>query len=187
MIASGYAELDQNKYEEALHYFGGVRDFAITPKFFLHWYWRIQAQLGTSVVCLKAGNVVNARLEAEALLESALSTADPNLHALAWDMNARVAMAEKKWHIAEQCVQKALGVLETFEIPVTAWRVHASAWEAFRHTKGDAIAEHQRLRAEELIFAIANSFAPDEPLRQTFLSAPSVVRVLAVDHCAVAF
>jgi hypothetical protein len=35
-----------------------------------------------------------------------------------------------------------------------------------------------RERAETCIFTIANSFAPDEPLRATFLAAPPVRRVL---------
>jgi len=48
MVASGYAELDRQKYDEALEYFAQVRDRKATPNFFLHWYWRMHAQLGSA-------------------------------------------------------------------------------------------------------------------------------------------
>jgi hypothetical protein len=53
----------------------------------------MMAQLGLSDVWLQAGNLVNATLHADAFLKSALSTADPNLRAFAWELQARVAMA----------------------------------------------------------------------------------------------
>ena len=39
----------------------------------------------------------NARISADDFLESALSTADPFLQALAWDLKARVSMAESNF------------------------------------------------------------------------------------------
>jgi len=45
----------------------------------------------------------------------------------------------------------------------------AADWEA---------AEAHRARAETHLLAIANSFAPDEPLRQSFLAAAPVSRIL---------
>ena len=44
--------------------------------------------------------------------------------------------------------------------------------------KDDARAETHRARAEACILALAGSFAPDEPLRLSFLGAPAVRRVL---------
>jgi len=67
------------RYAEALQCFAQVRDPGITPNFFLHWYWRMQARLGSSEVRLQAGDIPNARIEVDDLLESALSTADPHI------------------------------------------------------------------------------------------------------------
>jgi hypothetical protein len=100
------------------------------------------------------------------------------LHALAWEMNVRLAMAEENWHEAEKSMDRALVVVENFEIPVAAWRVHATAWEVLRHGNHHTAAEEQRRRARDLILGIANSFAPEEPLRQMFLAAPATARVL---------
>jgi hypothetical protein len=48
------------KYDQALDYFAQVRDRRASPDFFLHWYWRMHAQLGSARVWLRAGNLANA-------------------------------------------------------------------------------------------------------------------------------
>jgi DNA-binding winged helix-turn-helix (wHTH) protein/tetratricopeptide (TPR) repeat protein len=176
-IAMGYAALEQGKYDEAARCVEQVLDPKGSPKFFLHWYWRMNAQLGLSNVWLASGNLRKARLEADRFLQSALSTAEPNLQGLAWDVDARVAMAEKDWKGAEEKIEKGLAVVQRFEIPTTAWRVHATRSDLYRRAKKEAAAEAQRARAEAIILALANSFAPDDPLRQAFLSAAAVRRI----------
>src|SRR5262245_10146296 len=177
-VATGYAELDRQGYEQAIAYFRQARDPEVTPKFFLHWIWRMMAQLGLGNVWLQSGNIENARLEADGFLESALSTADPHLQALAWEMKARVAMAEKDWMSAREHVQQALQILDKFEILVAAWQVHATAWHMHQQVKEYEAAETNRARAEACILKIANSIASYEPLRKSFLSARPVARIL---------
>jgi len=74
----------RREIRHALQSFAKVLDPKRTPKFFLHWYWRMNAQLGLSSVWLASGDLRKARLEADRFLQSALSTAEPNLQALAW-------------------------------------------------------------------------------------------------------
>jgi len=177
-FVAGSAALAQSKHEEALQNFRRVIDEDVTPKFFLHWYWRMQAQLGMANVWLASGNLANARTEAGQLLASALSTADPSLQALAWEAEARLAIAEKNWKEAEARVQKGFSILEKFEIPVVAWRLQGTAWDFCQQMKNAKAAETHRKRAEACILKIANSFAADEPLRATFLAADPVHRIL---------
>jgi len=84
------------------------------------------------------------------LLESALSTADPHLQALAWEMKTRVAMAEQDWMGAREYLQQAVVIVEKFEVLVAAWQVHATAWQFYRHTKEDKPAEASRGRGRSL-------------------------------------
>jgi DNA-binding winged helix-turn-helix (wHTH) protein len=168
----------QANYDEALQNFRQILDKGVTPKFFLHWYWRVHAQLGLGSAWLASGHLLNARAEADRSLESALSTADPNLQALAWDLNARVAIAEMDWAAGERNIKEALAILDRFQIPTVAWRIHATARELYQHLKKNKDAEIHREQAEAHILALANSFAPDEPLRQSFLDATPVRRIL---------
>ena len=106
--------------------------------------------------------------------------AGANLQALAWELGARVAMAEKDRKGAEDKIEKGLAILQEFEIPTTAWRVHATRSDLYRHAKNETAAEAERARAEAIILALANSFAPDDPLRHAFLAAAPVRRILYV-------
>jgi DNA-binding winged helix-turn-helix (wHTH) protein/tetratricopeptide (TPR) repeat protein len=178
-LASGYAELDRQNYDEALDYFAQVQDRRATPDFFVHWYWRMHAQLGSARVWLRAGNLARALLEADRFLESALSTDAPNLQAIAWGTKARVATGQTKWHDAKDYLQKALSVIEEFDVPVAAWQVHATAWRFFRRTQDEQAAEEHRARARHLLLKLANSFPPGEPLRESFVTAPAISRILA--------
>jgi DNA-binding winged helix-turn-helix (wHTH) protein/tetratricopeptide (TPR) repeat protein len=177
-FATANAALAQGNYDEALQNFKQILDKEVTPKFFLHWYWRLQAQLGLGNAWLASGHLMNARAEASRFLESALSTADPNLQALAWDLAARVAMAEENWAAGEKDIEEALTILDRFQVPTVAWRIHTTAREMSRHAKKNREAERHRERAVEYIRALANSFAPDEPLRESFLAAIPVGLIL---------
>jgi len=67
-------------------------------------------------------------------------------------------------------------------ILVAAWQVHATAWQLDLHARDDKPAEANRERAEACILKIANSFARDEPLRASFLSAPPIASVLGASN-----
>src|SRR5260370_42582873 len=94
-VAAGYAELHRGEYYKAIEYFSQVRDPETTPKFFLHWFWRMTAQLGLSNVWLASGDLAKARGEADAFLESALSTAGPHVQAPAWGINTAIAKSKQ--------------------------------------------------------------------------------------------
>jgi hypothetical protein len=78
---------------------------------------------------------------------------------------------------ARESIQQALAIVDRFEVLVAAWQVYATAWQVFQHLKEHKTAETNRERAETRILKIANSFAPDEPLRTTFLAAAPVRRI----------
>src|SRR5262249_40007297 len=177
-IASGYAEFEGGDHHRAIELFERVGDPRITPKFFLHWTWRLAARLGAIHVRLDSGQLTSARRDADLYLESALASADPYLHALAWEVQSRVSIAEQDWNGARKAVDQALAVLEAFEVPAVAWHVEATAWAVYSHTTDDERAEGHRTRAASHVHAIANSFSREEPLRAIFLAAAPVRQIL---------
>src|SRR5260370_17244741 len=82
MISAGYAELSRRRYAEALQCFAQVRDPGITPNFFLHWHWRMQARVGLMEVRLQAGDIPNARITVNHLLSASLYTTLSHIHPL---------------------------------------------------------------------------------------------------------
>ena len=178
-MSSGYHEIAKGNYEKAWELFAQVRDYDITPKFFLHWHWRMHAQLGATEARLSGGDIQSARREADAFLESALSVADLNLRAFAWEINSRVATAEGNWRTAQAHIENALAIVDKFEVPVAGWKVHSTTADLCEGAGDHARANEHRARAQELIMKIADSFEPGEPLRESFLAAPPIRRVFA--------
>src|SRR5262249_4060993 len=145
------SELARGRADKAARCFQEILDPEVTPKFFLHWHWRLSARLGLCGVWIASDKRKQARAEAEGALEAALSTDDPNLRALAHDARARVAIQEKGWKSAEDDLKAALALAEEFEIPTTAWRVHATAADLFRRSGRDAAAKKHRASAEGIL------------------------------------
>ena len=127
---------------------------------------------------LHAGDIANARFEADSVLASVLGAADSNIRALAWEAKSRVARAERDLDSARACLDSALAIIDKVDIPVAAWQVHRTAWDLYTDEGNRVKAGEHRQRAHELIMRIADSFASDEPLRQSLLRAPPVRRVL---------
>ena len=81
---------------------------------------------------------------------------------------------------AEGCIAKALSTIEGYEVPLAAWRVHGTASEIYERAGTHDLAAQHRRHGRAIIMKLANSLAPEDPLRTTFLAAPSVSRI--VDH-----
>ncbi len=177
-MAVAYLTLEEGNYAQAIEHFRSVYEPAVPTKFFLHWWWRFIARLESGNAHLLAGDLSSARISAGDFLKLALSTEDPHLHALAWDLQARVAMTAKNYTEAKEYIVRALDIVEKFEIRIAAWQAYATAWRLHRQAKEPKRAEAHRLCAETRILEIANSFAPDQPLRAKFLSARPIRQIL---------
>jgi hypothetical protein len=141
------------------------------PRFFLDWYWRIVGRLGLSEACLAKGELTLAAEQSDLALDSALSTPDPALKALAWTMKARIAMAGQDWQQAEQCLKSAFAALAAGNVPSAAWRVHAAAAELHRRNGNKTLERQSRSDAAETLRLLAYSFREGADLRETLLAA----------------
>ena len=176
-VSEGYAQLHQGNNERAIECFRQVADARSNGKFFLHWIWRLTAQLGLTDAWLASGNLSNAREACDLFAASGLAAPDPHLRALAWDAKARVAMASQSWEEAREHIDRAVSALEGFAVPMAAWQVHATAREWHVHAGDDRTAETHRAASERHLLAVVDSFAADEPLRASLLAAAPVRRL----------
>ena len=96
------------------------------------WYCRTMLEVALTELWLAKGALTHARPEAERFLELTLATAERTWQARAWETSARVAMEERDLHRARNCIDRALAVMEGFEVPLASWRVHRSACGATR-------------------------------------------------------
>ena len=148
---------------------------------FFGWYWRIPLAAGLTGLWLAKGDRARARLEAERFLELSLATAERTWQGLAWEANARVALADQDYGRARECIGKAVSTVRGFEVPLAAWKVHATAAHIEEESGNLESARFHRDLSRATILRLANSLSEQQPLREIFLSAPAVARILGRD------
>lgn len=174
------AEVATGNYESALENISAVTE-EMTQQAVVHdWYSDMMLRSVITELWLAKGNLRKARVEAEKFLRVTQNTAERTWQALAWETNARVAMAESSPHQAQDCIANALSAMQGFEVPLAAWRVHATAARIFDRA-GNTEESHKHCESSRaIILKLADSLTgEDESLRQAFLSAPSVSEILA--------
>jgi DNA-binding winged helix-turn-helix (wHTH) protein len=178
LICSGSASAAMGDNARALEDFSTARSEMDRQTVFLDWYWRMPIAAGLSELWLATGDRVPAQLEAQRLLEMSLATEERTWHGLAWEINARVALANRDEARARDCIARGVSTVQGFEVPLAAWRVHATAAHLEEESGNLESARKHLDLSRDTIMQLANSMEQQEPLREIFLSAPAVARVL---------
>jgi DNA-binding winged helix-turn-helix (wHTH) protein/tetratricopeptide (TPR) repeat protein len=180
LILRGSAKLGAGDLDAALTDLSIAREAMNRQRVILDWYWRMPLHAALAELWLKRGEVEKAQSDAHEFLIASLGTRERTYQALAWETNARIALISGDGATAEECIGKALDIVERFEVPVAAWRVHATAAETA--TRDPGLARAQWNRSAETIIRLADSLPRTEPLREIFLSAPPVRKILATQQ-----
>jgi tetratricopeptide (TPR) repeat protein len=174
----GSAETALGNYETALEHLLAAQAIMDRSPVEFAWVWRMPLESALTEFWLAKGDLIQARQQAESFLKTALATAERTWQALAWEANARVAMAELDLTRAQDCIAKALSAMEGFEVPLAGWRVHATAFELYQNSGNRDLAERHLALSRETVMKLANSLPTEEPLRETYLSAPVICKIL---------
>jgi tetratricopeptide (TPR) repeat protein len=178
LVLTGLAETALGNYESALEHLLAARADMDRSSITFNWFWRMRLESALTELCLAKGDLNQARSQAENFLKITLATAEHTWQALAWEVNARVAIAELDRARAQDCIAKGLSAMEGFEVPLAAWRVHATAFELYQNSGDRDSADRHLALSRETIMKLANSLPAEEPLRQTFLSARMIRDIL---------
>ncbi|WP_158792136.1 AAA family ATPase [Granulicella sp. L60] len=170
LILVGSAKVGLRLHEEALDLLLRARSEMENQTVMLDWYLRLPLQCALAEMWLEQKVLANAREEADMFLGTALSTAERTWQALAWDMDARISIAENDRKRAERSISMGLDLVNGHQLPLAAWRVYATASVLHR-------SDHARMMRENIL-QIASSFPESHPLRAAFLSSRAVSAVL---------
>jgi DNA-binding winged helix-turn-helix (wHTH) protein/tetratricopeptide (TPR) repeat protein len=178
LICSGLASVALGDYARAFEDFALVSSEMDRQTVFFDWYWRMPAASGMTELQLATGDRIGAQREAGRFLEISLATADRHWQGLAWEANSRVALENLDFPRAQDCIAQAVATVQGFEVPLAAWRVHATAARIDEAAGNHAAARAHREISRVTILRLANSLSEQEPLRESFLSAPIVAQIL---------
>jgi DNA-binding winged helix-turn-helix (wHTH) protein len=176
---AGWAEVGLGNHERALEHLLAVKQEMDSHTVINDWYIRIMVQAAFTDLRLGQGDLPRAQAEGEAFLAVACATADRTWQALAWEANARIALARLDLDRAQDCITKAFSAMDGCETPLADWRVRATAAELAQRRGDDGAANHHRERSRSTVLRLANSLPEDDPLRKIFLSAPRISAIVA--------
>ena len=178
LIFMASAEAALGKHERAFERQAAAREEMDRLPVMFDWYFRMLLDSCLTEVLLAKGDLAAAKGVAERFVDATLRTAERTWQALAWEVSARVAMAEGELERAGHCIRSALTSMEGFELPLADWRVHATAADVYSRAGDIARAKQSRELSRTTILKLANSLSMAETLQKTFLSAPVVRSVL---------
>ncbi|HEX4168282.1 MAG TPA: hypothetical protein VHZ55_22685 [Bryobacteraceae bacterium] len=182
LILAGSAFTALANYEDAWKRFSWAGDEMDRQTVIYDWYTRILLESGLTEFWLAKDDLPQARSHAERLLKRTQATPERTWQALAREANARVATAEHDLEKARDCITKALLRMEGCEVPLAAWRVHATGAELSDHMGNSGLAEYHCQLSRATILKLSNSLPAEERLRKAFLSAAPIRKVLETSY-----
>jgi tetratricopeptide (TPR) repeat protein len=154
LFLTGSAETALGNYESALEHLLAARAIMDRSAVIFVWIRRMPLESALTELWLAKGDLAQARPQAERFLKIALASAEHTWRALAWEVNARVAMAELDLTRAQDCIAKGLSAMEGFEVPLAAWRVHATAFELHQNSGDRDLAERHLALSRETVMKL---------------------------------
>jgi DNA-binding winged helix-turn-helix (wHTH) protein/tetratricopeptide (TPR) repeat protein len=177
-LLCGSADVALENYDRAFDRLMAAQEEMNSHAIVLDWCFRLPLHAALSEFWLRTGTLTKSREEASHYRELAQSTDDYTYRALASELSARVSLAEKDLIAADHFVSEAVRAIEEREVPLAAWRVHATAAQLYENIGKSALARSHREAARAAILSLTDSLGANDRLRATFLSAPVISAVL---------
>jgi hypothetical protein len=181
LTVGGAAEVGLGDNEAALDHLLTAREEMDRHTVLGDWYIRVYDHWALTNLWLSTGDLARAREEGESFLASAGATAERTWQGLAWEMNARIALAGDDPRRARDLIERGLAAIDGFEAPVAAWQVHATAADVFEALGETDSAQSHRKSSRDTVLRLAASLEPYAASRQIFLTSPAVARVVDPD------
>ena len=178
-ILVGASELQRGHPELARTHLDRARLAVSNNPSTVGWYWRAMLRLTLADLCLEEGNVAAAQAEAAGLLDFALASAERTWQTLAWNANARAALARNDSAHAATCVAAAIRIMEGLESPIAALHVLPTAADQAERAGDRNAARQFRLAGRTAVAQLADSLNTGRTLKESFLRAPQIAQCLA--------
>ncbi len=174
LTLSGAAEAGLGNHEVAFEQLLTAREEMDHHVALLDWYSRFWQRWALTNLWMSTGDLARAREEVDLFVANATSSAERTWQALAWETQARVALAGGDLDGGHDSIHRALSAIENVEAPVAGWQAHATAADVAL-ARGDTVAAtHHQQASREIILGLASSLGLHEELRRTFLTEPRV-------------
>jgi tetratricopeptide (TPR) repeat protein len=168
LIFRGLAEVGLGNHTKALAAFRVAEGEIAARSVHLDWYWRLALEWGMVSLLIATGDHDGAATRADGFCALAEQTDERAWQALAYDGQARAALAGGDVVKAIDRVGKALAACAGIQVPGTELRVLATSAMTFK-AAGDTERAARHIREAEIIRKqLAGSLPEGHPIRQQF-------------------
>jgi DNA-binding winged helix-turn-helix (wHTH) protein/tetratricopeptide (TPR) repeat protein len=169
LLGTAHAGIGENKKAEQR--FSEVIARHSRERILMDWIWKMPLQCGMFELRTRQGDWESAACVADEFFRITSATAEVTWHALACCARATAALQRKKIELARRAIHDGELAIAGREAPLAEWRLEMLAF----HLEASP---QRRRRAVEVIHGLADSLDKNDPLRKSFLSAPSVEEAL---------
>jgi DNA-binding winged helix-turn-helix (wHTH) protein/tetratricopeptide (TPR) repeat protein len=146
-VILGLTHLGLRDFERARQAFEAVDRRLHGERLLMDWIWRMPLAWGIARLELETGHIDAAAARARELVEIAGECGERTWLALGHATLGQIAMAERRWKVAEREIETALAMVVEHGVPLAAWRVHAIAADLHaRRLRLDRAGEARRSR-----------------------------------------
>lgn len=178
LIWAGLVERGLGNHHCAMEYLSKCKRDMVEHPLLSDWYYRVPLELALTETWLAQGELEKAKGEAAEALKAALATQERTFRALAFELSARLSLAERQFQNAQQYISHAIQEMEGFEVPLAHWKVHALASDLHAKQGEAEFAAHHLSLSRNTILKLADSLRDQPSLRQRFLDHPQVRKIL---------
>jgi hypothetical protein len=178
LVLLGKAQLGVHDLDGAQRTFDEIIRWQGRERILMDWIWRLPLQFNYVELCLARQEIDAALSASELFLSQTARTAEKTWNALSHLERAKIAALQRDAERLQSELAAGFQLVETNDIPLAAWRLHAVA----AHSLGSP--EHLG-KAQAIVSKLAASLGQEAELKQCFLSAPEVTAI-ASRHSATA-
>jgi tetratricopeptide (TPR) repeat protein len=171
LILLGAAHTGIGEYKKADQRFSEIIARHSRERILMDWIWKMPLQCGIFELRTRQGVWESAARAADEFFSTTSQTAEVTWHVLACCARATAAIQRKDIELTRQALHDGELAIAGREAPLAEWRLETIVCEICGGQ------QHKR-RAVEVIHRLADSLDKNDPLRESFLSAPSVEEVL---------
>jgi DNA-binding winged helix-turn-helix (wHTH) protein len=178
LVLLGFSRLGLGQHQRARAAFDEIGARLDRERLLMDWIWKMPLACGRARLELASGTLEAAARYATDLLKGASASGERTWLALAHTLLAEVAIQECRWKGADASIRAARTALGTEPAPLAAWRVEAAAARLYAHRGQHDLARGAGEAAAAELDHLADSLEGDEALREAFVGAPEIARIL---------
>ncbi|RDS84236.1 ATP-binding protein [Dyella psychrodurans] len=132
------------------------------------WYWLFVLEWSLANALLRSGDVAQARLHADRMIDRSDRTIEVTWRAMAREVRCRIAMEEGRLDQASRLIDDALHMIDVVGAPIADWRIHRTAAQLLDLQGDGAGASLQAQLFHRKAHRVLDSLPPGHRLRESF-------------------